>query len=359
MKEYFSDSYEDSRKKFLSAVKSLEVDSICLRDDLFIDFAFKEDGKKKILFLVSGTHGVEGYLGSAAQLIFIKEFLPKLKGVSVCLVHGLNPFGFKHNRRVNENNVDLNRNSVYDERLMLGIPNSFFSNVWSDSLLFLKLNRPRKHRLLEVASYYSLVFKTVIRSGIKNTINVGMNGQSSYPRSVGFKGVKLEDSLLHLRSFIEEKTQGYEEAFFIDFHSGIGKKYDVIGFTSKKSDSQEFSFIKALLPKLRSRDNTSFVNHSGSVSDLFLARSHASKNIDLIFEYGTVPLLSSRLVLDYLAKLNIEENQVFFFGSDKARIRISKRLKNAYSPDDITFRKSLIRKTSVFFNELIKNWCEK
>jgi hypothetical protein len=358
MNDYFSDSYADSRNKFLSAVKSFEVESVCLRDDLFIDFAFKEDGKKKILFLVSGTHGVEGYLGSAAQLLFIKEFLPRLKGVSVCLIHSLNPFGFKHNRRVNENNVDLNRNSVYDERLMLGIPNTFFSNVWSDSLLFLKLNRPRKHRLLEVAKYYSLVFRTILRNGVRNTINVGMNGQSSYPRSVGFKGVKLEDSLLHLRSFIEEKTQGYDEAFFIDFHSGIGKKYEVRGFTSKSADSQEFSFIKALLPNLRSRDNKGVVNHSGSVSDLFLARSHASNNIDLIFEYGTVPLISSRLVLDDLAKLNIEENQVFFFGSDKARERISKRLKKAYSPKDSTFKKSLVRKTSVFFNKLIKNWCE-
>ena len=34
------------------------------------------------------------------------------------MVHGLNPFGMKYLRRVNENNVDLNRNSLFtDEEL--------------------------------------------------------------------------------------------------------------------------------------------------------------------------------------------------------------------------------------------------
>jgi hypothetical protein len=354
--DYFSESYADSREKFLKAVNSdnrFSVESVCIRDDLFIDFAFLDSGKKdKILFLVSGTHGVEGYLGSAAQLLFIKEFLPQLNDVSVCLVHALNPYGFKHNRRVNENNVDLNRNSIYDERLMLGIPNTFFSNVWSDSLLFLKLNRPRKHRILELFNYYAILIKAILKSGVKNTIDLGIAGQSSYPNSVAFKGVKLEDSLLHLRHYIEEKTQGYADAFFIDVHSGLGRKYEVQGFTNEIADSQGFFFIKRLLRNIKYKTKA---NHSpaGSINELFLARSHAVNNVELTLEYGTIPMISSRLIYDYLAKVNIEENQVFFFGNDKKREAIQKKLKKAYSPMDVTFKKSLIKKTSDFFSKLV------
>ena len=354
--EYFSISYEDARSKFLDASSSLEVESFCLRDDLFIDVAFKKSRGKKIIFLVSGTHGVEGYLGSAAQLLFLKEFLPKIKNVSVCFIHALNPFGFKFDRRVNENNVDLNRNSVYDERLMLGIPNTFLSNVWADSLMFLKLNRPRRHRLIELMSYYSLVFKSIRSTGVKDTIRIGVSGQSSFPHSVGFKGVKLEDSLLFLRSVIEEKTQGFEEALFIDFHSGVGTKFSVSAFTNKPPNSKEFLRIKPLLKRVRSRYKSKTANHSGSVSDLFLARSYASFNIDLTFEYGTISKVSSRLILDYLAKLNIEENQVFFFGNEKKRQKIRKKYKRAYSPMDKTFKNSLVRKTRKFFTKLVNEF---
>ena len=355
MKEYFSKTYEEARQKFKEATKNFKKESIQLRDDLYIDFACKEKKEKKtILILVSGTHGAEAYLGSAAQLLLIKEFLPKLKKTSVCLIHSLNPYGFKHNRRVNENNVDLNRNAIYDERLKLGIPNTFFTNIWSDSLLFLKLNRPRKHRIIETINYYALVFKTITKQGLKNTINLGVEGQTKYPKGVGYKGAKLEDSLLHFRTFIEEKTKGYEQAILIDIHSGIGTKYEVQGITNQDPQTEEYKLLKKTLKKLKSRKKRKTTNHTGSISDLFLARTHATKNIDLTLEYGTIPQLTSNLVFDSLAKLNIEENQIFYYGNEKQRQKIQKKYKKAYSPMDAVFKKSLIRKTRKFYEKLIQ-----
>lgn len=66
----------------------------------------------KALIIVSGTHGIEGYCGSACQRAILQSGtctrLPP--GVRVYLVHALNPFGFAMGRRVDEHNVDLNRN---------------------------------------------------------------------------------------------------------------------------------------------------------------------------------------------------------------------------------------------------------
>lgn len=357
MKDYFSKSYEESRQKFLDATKEFKVESTELQKNLYIDFATKENkNKQKILIIISGTHGVETYLGSAAQQLFLQEFLPKIKNTTICLVHALNPYGFKHDRRVNENNVDLNRNATYDERLALGIPNTRISNIWSDSLIYIKLNRKRKHRLIEQIKYYKIVLKTLYKEGLKNTIELGLKGQSTYPRSVGYKGIKLEDSLLHLRAYIEEKTKGYEEAFLIDIHSGIGKKFEVLGVTNQEKNTQEYNLLKKLLKKVKTRKKKNSTNHKGSVSDLFLARSRATKNTDLTLEYGTVSQISSRLVLDYLAKVNIEENQVFYFGDEKQKQKMRKKYRKAYAPQDAVFKKSLIRKTRKFYEKLIREY---
>ena len=98
----------------------------------------------------SGVHGIEGYLGSAIQIRFLHELLllhHKRRRVEnhsmhnhvhttsastsasstttstissghkvqkILLIHSVNPYGMRHHRRTNENNVDLNRNVLSD-----------------------------------------------------------------------------------------------------------------------------------------------------------------------------------------------------------------------------------------------------
>ena len=66
---------------------------------------------KSALLLISGTHGVEGYFGSGAQTGLLREGLARRmpKGVKLVLLHALNAFGFAWDRRVNEDNTDINR----------------------------------------------------------------------------------------------------------------------------------------------------------------------------------------------------------------------------------------------------------
>jgi hypothetical protein len=67
---------------------------------------------ESVLMLVSGTHGIEGYAGSACQASLLASGLPGSADTATLLVHALNPYGFANGRRVNEDNVDLNRNFV-------------------------------------------------------------------------------------------------------------------------------------------------------------------------------------------------------------------------------------------------------
>jgi hypothetical protein len=66
------------------------------------------------LFLISGTHGVEGYFGSAIETGLIRDGIASAvpEGTKLVMLHALNPYGFSFDRRVNEDNADINRNFV-------------------------------------------------------------------------------------------------------------------------------------------------------------------------------------------------------------------------------------------------------
>ena len=69
---------------------------------------------QRVLFVVSGTHGVEGLCGAGVQHGLLARGVTDRLGdeVRLVLVHALNPHGFLGLHRTNEDNVDLNRNFV-------------------------------------------------------------------------------------------------------------------------------------------------------------------------------------------------------------------------------------------------------
>ena len=74
--------------------------------------AFGPPNPERILFVISGTHGIEGFCGSGIQAVLLGAGLLRElpAGIGLVLVHALNPCGFATLRRTNEDNIDLNRN---------------------------------------------------------------------------------------------------------------------------------------------------------------------------------------------------------------------------------------------------------
>ena len=82
-------------------------------EKLYLDLAwFGDRTAKKVLLTIAGIHGVEGYCGSGIQVgsIRTKWHQQADKDVAIVMIHGLNPYGMSHLRRVNEDGIDLNRN---------------------------------------------------------------------------------------------------------------------------------------------------------------------------------------------------------------------------------------------------------
>ncbi|HEY6877133.1 MAG TPA: DUF2817 domain-containing protein, partial [Polyangiales bacterium] len=118
----FSPDYDSARARFREAARrarfTLSACPIGQRGpngtELTIDFAQRGPiHASRVLVISSGLHGIEGYFGSAVQWTWLEQQTSTLSpGHRVVLIHALNPYGFAHRRRVNEDNVDLNRNFV-------------------------------------------------------------------------------------------------------------------------------------------------------------------------------------------------------------------------------------------------------
>ncbi len=121
--EYFARDYRAARAKFLEAADAAGLTVETLENPatgpdgktLFTDVATIGDpNAEKVLLANSTTHGVEGFCGSGVMVGWLRSGAWKAlpEGVRAVLVHAINPHGFAWLRRVNEDNVDLNRNFV-------------------------------------------------------------------------------------------------------------------------------------------------------------------------------------------------------------------------------------------------------
>nr|MBA2540824.1 DUF2817 domain-containing protein [Deltaproteobacteria bacterium] len=112
---YFLDSYDAARTRFRATAARVaathpgaelgryEVPS-AIDQDLTTDWVYlpATGTPQRLIIVTSGVHGAEAFVGSAVQEMLMGEWLPaaKLDTTSVLFVHALNPWGYKHRRRV-------------------------------------------------------------------------------------------------------------------------------------------------------------------------------------------------------------------------------------------------------------------
>ena len=119
----FAQTYAEARAKFLAAARAANADLEShlhpltgpAGEALATDVAWLGPrDAPAVMSVVSGTHGVEGYCGSGVLVDWLRrgEAARLAPGIAAVLVHALNPHGFAWDRRVTEDNVDLNRNWI-------------------------------------------------------------------------------------------------------------------------------------------------------------------------------------------------------------------------------------------------------
>lgn len=225
--ELFSNDYVRARARFREAAAraglSLAAYPIGLRgpfgEELTIDVAVSgSGGASQALVVSSGTHGVEGYFGSAVQLALLgeRELCAQLaRDVTLVLVHAINPYGFAYKRRVNEDNVDQNRNFVLDGRPFAGAPEAYRQ---LDTLL-----NPESAPGLWDPSFLPRAGLAVLRSGFLALKNAVAQGQYEFARGLFFGGQAPTTTQRILREQVRSWLGRPERVLHVDLHTGLGK----------------------------------------------------------------------------------------------------------------------------------------
>nr|MDQ6926717.1 M14 family metallopeptidase [Candidatus Eremiobacteraeota bacterium] len=167
----------------------------------------------KLLVLVSGTHGVEGFAGSGAQISMIESlrFAALPARTAVVVIHAINPYGFAWLRRVNEDNVDLNRNAVDFDRLPP--PNAEFLALAPDLV-------PRDWA--DLAPAESRIRAFIDANGFRRFQEVVGGGQYTHPDGLFYGGSAPVWSARTFREIVARYGRGKQRIAVIDIHTGLG-----------------------------------------------------------------------------------------------------------------------------------------
>jgi len=220
----FAQTYSEAREKFLTAVQArgASLDSIVhpLRgrdgETLAMDLAWLGPSDSAgLLFVTSGTHGVEGFCGSGVQVALLRDeaFAERLgrSGAAALFVHAVNPHGFSHWRRVNEDNIDVNRNCRDFSKPV--VPNRGYADLHS------LLVPPRWPPDVENRSALGRLVAAHGFDALKNTVT---RGQCEFPDGLFFGGRAPVWSNATVRDALRRHARDRRRLAWIDIHSGLG-----------------------------------------------------------------------------------------------------------------------------------------
>jgi hypothetical protein len=218
--------YPEARQAFLTAAERAGAEIGHERHpgkgpdggELYLDTAWLGPrGARSVAVVVSATHGVEGFAGSALQTTWLgagpEPAIPA--DTAVLLVHALNPYGFAWVRRVNEDNVDLNRNFVdFDAPL----PSNPGYTALADLLV------PEHWDEDTQATTLSRLLEFVAEKGMDEMQTVVSTGQYEHPTGLFYGGTQPTWSHRTMRDLCVRNLAEAERVAVIDLHTGLGPR---------------------------------------------------------------------------------------------------------------------------------------
>jgi hypothetical protein len=218
----FSNSYSSARQRLLAQVAmftQLEHTPFPCPgqtpdgEPLYTDAIwFGPEHVAKILVILAGTHGVEGFVGSAVELDHLsliangQLILPL--DTAILLVHALTPWGYAWLRRCDADGVDLNRNAVDFSKPLPENPGYELLR----STLLLADTEKRKTAFAEFERQHG-------RSALEIAISAGQYTDptgSFYGGNKPARGRQVTESLMQKYALQERNLA------VVDLHSGLG-----------------------------------------------------------------------------------------------------------------------------------------
>jgi len=344
LERFYSADYFSARARFREAaaaaeckVETFPVDSLGPdAQPLTIDVARVGSSDAENLVIVSsGLHGIEGFFGAAVQLAWFaqlrkNDWLPG--STAVLLLHALNPYGFAWLRRVNENNVDPNRNGLLPDEKFEGSPPGYAA---LDRLLNPTSPPKRFEPFLPKAAW------NIARRGLPALKQAVAAGQYDFPKGLFYGGAQPSQSHQIVKSNLARWIAPAKCVLHLDFHTGLGKSGTFKLLAEYGLSEQEHAWLSEYLDASHLEDaNAEGVAYKvrggfGSWCKWLLSETQYTY---LCAEFGTYPPLK------VIAGLRAENRAVHWGKPGDAQTKqATLRLKELFCPASKTWRSQALR----------------
>lgn len=301
-------------------------------EELSIDIAWIGAAiPRRVLLHSCGLHGIEGFAGSAIQLLLLGDLPPLPSDTALVLVHVLNPYGMAWLRRVNENNIDLNRN--------FRVNGSFDGAPAAYGQLDRFLNPPS-----QPASdwYFAKATYLIMRFGMTALKQTVVGGQYEFPKGLFFGGKQLQEGPRRYERFLSERLGAVDKAIVIDVHTGIGKFAEDALLVESEDYFQLRDQFGRRVTALQPDQGPAYRIEGGLQSMIF--RIFSNRPIFICQEFGTY---SGMKVLHALR----EENRWHHYGAGTLDHATKRNIKESFCPNDDAWRDAVLKRGRELFEQ--------
>lgn len=343
--EQFSETYPEARAKFLAAASGLGAHVTSYRHDrvigpegeaLYLDVAsVGPQNARKVLVVGSGTHGIEGYSGSALQTHWLQRCDPKAlpADTKVVFTHAHNPWGFAHALRFTEENVDLNRN--------------FVDFTWP---LPANPGYARVHRLIakpfwndkDVPEIFAALAEFRAEVGEQAYSDAFNGGQYTHADGLYYGGVREQWSNRAFRRALREHVSSARHAAMIDFHTGIGPADGHVFLCFHPQGGPAYERARSWWgERAVNRDGVTHkavARYQGLLVDAFVGQlADTTQTTAVVVEFGTLPreqMQRASLAARWLWAQQPEDQTL--------RDGLMRDIREAFYPSDLAWRQRVL-----------------
>lgn len=308
--------------------------------------------QQSLLVMISGTHGIEAFTGSAVQRWLLDQEI-NTENTAILMIHGLNLFGFKNFRRVNEHNIDLNRNFIldrnkfqsHDEKYMQ--LNSFLNPNYSPSL-----------SLFDRIEFFYKALINILKYSMESLRSSILKGQYSYPNGLFFGGTKNEIQSHLITDLIQNFMKPYKKIFLIDLHTGYGERSKLHLLAGKSTDNNSTALLKVFTPEeVDFADKKNFYAVNGELLDYFINeinQTYKTETIGIVFEYGTMDSHKIGGSVESLRRVILENQNFHYPASPDTSTQIKSIYKEMFYPSDQVWRTTILQQTEVKMKKIFQ-----
>jgi hypothetical protein len=260
-------------------------------------------------------HGVEGFAGSAIQLALLDKEQDIPAGTAVAFLHVLNPYGMAWLRRVNENNVDLNRNFSDDDA------RHGASDTYRRLDPLINPPSPPSPDLFHARAALAL-----LRHGLRPLKQAIAEGQYEFPRGLFYGGGRLERGPALLREWIRRRLSGSRRIEAIDVHTGLGRWCEESRLAADRTEAGVAYRVRG--------------GYAGAYAAL-------TSDVNVVTqEFGTYGALRMLHALR-------EENRLHHYGKQDLLHPAKLRLRDSFAPASAEWRRFVVERGMTLFDETL------